>query len=553
MPGHYSSRANGIFSVCTPTGGTLIPACGSAWAMQLSGRDSVCLATIGDAATRQGEFYEALAFAAQERLPVIFVVEDNKYGISTPTARFLPFNLGIFSDELTVKVNARYPDEVYDAGRAAVDRARSGQGPTVLWCDLDRLSSHTSSDDHRVYRPMEDIEEMSGRDPIRLLAEELRASGELDDDGFTRMQEEVTRQVDEDYLRAEREADPRPEETLLHNFGEEPAPEAPPIQPGRMTMVSAINATFRKALEEDPKIIMFGEDIEDPKGGVFGLTKGLSESFPRQVFNSPLAEATILGTAVGMACAGMKPVFELQFIDFAPPGWNQLVTNISTLRWRSFGDWKCPMVVYAPYGAYLPGGSLWHSQSNEGMLAHVSGIKIAIPSTPEDAAGLFWTAIHGDDPVFILIPKHIFRKQADVTQIEPVPLGKAKVVKEGSDVTLVTWGNCLELAHEAAGRSGADVEIIDLRSIIPCDYDTIVASVEKTGRLVVVHEDNQTCGFGQAILAEMTRIPARWDLFLSPPQLVARDDVPIGYNPIYEYAALPDVGQVVEAIQTAMA
>jgi len=317
-------------------------------------------------------------------------------------------------------------------------------------------------------------------------------------------------------------------------------------------MVGAINTTFRKALESDPKIIFFGEDIEDPKGGVFGVTKGLSESFPNQVFNSPLAEATIMGVAVGMAAYGMKPVFELQFIDFIAPGWNQITTNMSTLRWRSFGDWKCPCVIYAPYGAYLPGGSLWHSHSNEALLAHVPGIRLAIPSTPEDAAGLLWTAIHSDDPTFVLVPKHIFRKQMDITSVDPIPFGKAKVIREGSDVTLVTWGNCIELALEASDKVSASIEVIDLRSIVPCDYDTIVESLEKTGRLVVLHEDNQTGGFGQTVIAEITRVPERWNLFLSPPQLVARDDVHIGYNPIYEYAALPDVQHVIDAIQIVM-
>jgi 2-oxoisovalerate dehydrogenase E1 component len=555
MPGHYSSRERNVFSVCTPTGGSLIPACGTAWSLKLSGSDGLCLASIGDAATRQGEYYEAVAFAVQEMLPVLFVVEDNKFGISTPTEQFLPFNLDLFSQTHIVRVDARRAGVVHEAGRAAAEKARSGGGPTVLWCDLDRLSSHTSSDDHRVYRSLDEIEEMQHRDPIRLLAEELIASGELGEATYKAMQEEVATLVDEDYRRAEKEVDPRPAELMLHSFGEAPPPERPPIPENtRMTMVSAINTTFRKALENDPGVVFFGEDIEDPKGGVFGLTKGLSDAFPKQVFNSPLAEATILGVAVGMASTGMRPVFELQFIDFISPGWNQLVTNISTLRWRSFGEWKCPMVLYAPYGAYLPGGSLWHSMSNEGMLAHVPGIKIAIPSTPEDAAGLFWTAIHGDDPHMILIPKHIFRKQVDVGSVEPVPFGKAKVVREGTDVTLVTWGNCLEPAHEAAeGLEGeASVEIVDLRSIVPCDYETITASLEKTGRLVVVHEDNQTCGFGQSILAEMTRVPERWNLFLSPPQLVCRDDVQIGYNPIYEYAALPDVERVLEAIRVVM-
>lgn len=552
MPGHYSNRELNVFSVCTPTGGSLLPACGTAWAMKLEGSDNVCLASVGDAASRQGEFFEAIAYAAQEKLPVIFVVEDNKYGISTPTEKFLPFHLGILSDEIATKVDARYPEKVFRATTAAVAKARAGQGPTILWCDLDRLSSHTSSDDHRVYRKLDDIEEMTKRDPIRLLAEELIASGELDDAKWQELQDEVVSIVDQDYLKAEKEADPIATEVLEHNLLPEPAAEAPPIQSGRMTMVSAIGQTFRKALENDPKVIFFGEDIEDPKGGVFGLTKGLSDAFPKQVFNSPLAEATIMGCAVGMAAHGWKPVFELQFVDFFPPGWNQIITNMSTLHWRSFGDWKCPCVIYAPYGAYLPGGSLWHSQANEAYFAHTPGINVAIPSTPEDAAGLFWSAIRSENPCFILIPKHIFRMQREVASVSPVPFGKARVVREGTDVTVVTWGNCLELAEEAATKSNASLEVIDLRSIVPCDYETITASVEKTGRLVVIHEDNRTCGFGQAVIAEMTRLPERFNLFLSPPQLVAREDVHIGYNPIYEYAALPDIEQVLEAIRVTM-
>ncbi len=554
MPGHYSSRELNIFSVCTPTGGSLLPACGAAWGMKLNGQDSVCLASIGDAAARQGEFYEAVAFAVQEKLPVVFVVEDNKYGISTPTKKFLPFNLGILSEDRTVKLDARRPDLVYEAGADAVARARSGEGPTILWCDLDRLSSHTSSDDHRVYRKVEDIDEMMTRDPIRLLVEELLANGEITPAQWEEVQEQVAKEVDADYLKAEKEGDPKPSEVLAHNWGHNDLLEQPPIQSGKMTMVSAINGTFKKALENDPKVIFFGEDIEDPKGGVFGLTKGLSEAFPNQVYNSPLAEATILGCAVGLSAFGMKPVFELQFIDFISPGWNQVVTNISTLRWRSFGHWKCPMVVYAPMGAYLPGGSLWHSMSGEGYLAHTSGIRLAIPSTPEDAAGLFWTAIHGDDPTFILVPKHIFRKQMDVGNVEPVPFGKAKVIREGSDVTVVSYGNCLELAEEAAKQldKEASVEIIDLRSLVPCDYETVAKSLEKTGRLVVVNEDNKNLCFGQSLIAEMTSKPDYWNHFLSPPQLVAREDVPIGYHPTYEYAALPSVEQVVKAIRVTM-
>lgn len=554
MPGHYSSRKHNVMSVCTPTGGGLIPAAGTAWGMRLDGTDALVVATVGDAAMRQGEFYEAWAFAVQEKLPLILVVEDNKYGISTPTEHFMPLNFGGVVDSThLVKCNGRVVEDVHTCFTEAVRKARSGEGPTLVWLDLDRLSSHTSSDDHRVYRDAGDIDEMMKRDPITLLRDELIGAGELTQERFDEMQAEVVAEVDSAYLKAEAAEDPRADEVELHGWGEaRPAP-VPPIEAGPQTMVDAIVRTFTKGLENDPKYVFFGEDIEDPKGGVFGMTKGLSAAYPKQVFNAPLAEATIMGVAVGLAAYGYKPVFELQFVDFFTPGWNQILTNISTTRWRSFGEWKTPMTVYAPYGAYLPGGSLWHSQSNEAFFAHVPGIKIAIPSTPQDAAGLFWTAMHSDDPCFVFVPKHIFRKRVDVEAVEPVPFGSAKVVREGSDVTVVTWGNTLELAHEAADKLGASVEIIDLRSIVPCDYATIVKSLEKTGRLVVIQEDTRTCGFGQALIAEITGNPSWFSLLWSAPQLVSRGDVHIGFNPVYEYAALPSVDDVATAIQSTLA
>lgn len=555
MPGHYSSRELNVGSVCTPTGGGLIPATGVGWAMQLDGKDSVVVATVGDAAMRQGEFFEAWAFAVQEKLPVIFCIEDNKYGISTPTAHFMALNIpGIIAEDYVVKCDGRRPELVLQTTLEAVGKARRGEGPTLIWFDLDRLSSHTSSDDHRVYRDLDDIAEMADRDPIKLLRDELIESGELTMEQFEKMQEEIITLVDEEYRKAELAEDPKAEEVEDHCWGTPDRPEKPPIEAGPQTMVDAINKVFHKAVESDPDVVFFGEDIEDPKGGVFKLTEGLSANFPKQVFNSPLAEATVIGVAVGMAMYGKKPVFELQFVDFMAPAWNQIMTNISTTRWRSFGHWKTPMCIYAPYGAYLPGGSLWHSQANEAYLAHTPGIKLAIPSTPEDAAGLFWTAMHSDDPCFILVPKHIFRKRVDVKSIEPLGFGRAKVVREGSDVTIATYGNTLELAHEAADKLAVEVsiEVIDLRSIVPLDIETLTASVEKTGRLVVIQEDTKTCGFGQNVISEMVSDADRFSLFLASPQLVSRGDVHIGYNPIYEYAALPSVEEVVAAVRVTM-
>jgi 2-oxoisovalerate dehydrogenase E1 component len=269
-------------------------------AVQVGTENGRTIATIGDAAARQGEFYEAWAFAVQEKLPVIFILEDNKYGISTPTEKFMPFHLPLFDSEAIVKVDGRRPDDILEAGRTAINKARSGDGPTMIWLDLDRLSSHTSSDDHRVYRDLNEIEEMQHRDPIRLLSEELLKSGALTEAAFQAMQDEVFKLVDEDYIAAEKADDPIGEETMRDCWGDEVTAEAPPIAPGRQTMVSAINTTFRKALENDPKVVFFGEDIEDPKGGVFRLTAGLSSEFHDRVFNAPLAEATIAGVAIGM-------------------------------------------------------------------------------------------------------------------------------------------------------------------------------------------------------------------------------------------------------------
>jgi len=557
MPGHYSSRKLNIFSVATPTASQCIPAAGAAWGLKMDGRDSVVVCTVGEAATRQGEYYEAVAFGLQENLPLIMVVEDNQYGISTPTVRHNPYRLKVFHEDHVVFVNARNPDEVYAKGQTAIARARQGGGPTVLWCELDRLCSHTSSDDHRVYRSAEEIAAMTLRDPISVFARRLIESGQLDADEWRRWQVEISQQVEDEYLRAEAAPDVEPERVMDWLYGDPVAATPPPIKPGgSMTMVSAINDTLRAALAENERVIMMGEDIEDPKGGVFGLTKGLSTQFPGRVVNAPLAEATIIGTAVGLAATGYRPVFELQFIDFVSTAINQLMTQVASLRWRSLGEWSCPMVLIAPCGAYLPGGSLWHSQSNEGIWAHIHGLRVVIPSTPEDAAGLLWTSIHGNDPVLFLVPKHIFRKRLSVSEFPAVPLGRCAIRRTGTDVTLVTWGNGTELADEAAeraAREGISVEILDLRSIEPCDWEGVAASLAKTGRLVVMHEDSRTGGFGQAVVAEMTSHVERWNHFLAAPQLVARMDVHVPYCPTLEYTVLPTVEQILAAIRTVMA
>lgn len=556
MPGHYSDRSRNIWSVPTPTGANALPGCGVAWSMQLDDKPNIVVATVGDAASRQGEFYEAIAFAIERQLPIVFIVEDNNYGISTNTEKFNPFKLEVFNESHLVHIDARHPDRVFDAAGPALDKARSGGGPTVIVAELDRLCSHTSSDDHRVYRPQHEIDEMADRDPILVLSRELIDAGELTEEEWEKTKAEINAQVDAEYISAEAEPDPTPADLMTQLFDEPPTPESPPIEGGqKWRMVDAINQVFKHGLNSDPRYYFFGEDIEAPKGGVFGLTTDLSHEHPDRVFNSPLAEATIAGVGIGMACYGKRPVFEIQFIDFVGPAMNQISQNLTTLRWRTNGDWTCPVVMYAPYGAYLPGGSLWHSQANESVFAHFPGIRVVVPSTPEDATALMWTSMHSNDPTLFLIPKHLFRQQMEVpAEVPPVGFGEARIRQSGDDVTLVTWGNCIEQAFAASTALAGEcsVEIIDLRSIQPWDKETILRSVEKTGRLVIVQEDGRSCSVGQMIIAEILGDPESFCNFVSAPQLVSKADIHIGYNPIYEYAALPDTDQVINAIRLTM-
>jgi 2-oxoisovalerate dehydrogenase E1 component len=555
MPSHYSNRKLNVWSVPTPTGSQLLPACGMAWGMVLDGKRNVVITTVGDAASRQGDFYEAISFATERKLPVLFVVEDNAYGISSPTRKINPLALGVLPLEGWVKLDGSDVDAIHRIGLAALDHMRSGKGPVFLWTVMERLSSHTSSDDHKLYRSAEELAGLEKCDPIKNWKDQLIAEGVLTEDEFAQIDASIKERVRNEYSEAEKAEDPSPNELMANVFGRLPELNDEVLPPGKYRIGDTVNKTLRRGLEEDARRVIFGEDIEDPKGGVFRLTQRLSTEFPNQVFNSPLAESTILGVACGMASYGRRPVFELQFIDFIYPAFNELVTNIATLRWRSFGNWTCPAVIYAPYGAYLPGGSLWHSQANESVLSHYPGLYVVIPSTPEDAAGLLWTAMHAEDPVLFLIPKHMFWAERETTKpVLAVPFGKAHRHCEGNDVTVVAWGNTLEKCIEALDTVGIDtsVELFDLRSIVPWDKAAIEESVRKTGRLVIVQEDTENCSVGQMIITHVASQIELWNAMVAPPVLVSKGNVMIGYNPIYEYAALPDVQRIIAAIQRVM-
>src|SRR5947199_2621150 len=556
MPSHYSDADLHIWSVPTPTGSQLLPACGMAWGIQLDGKKNLVVTTVGDAATRQGDFFDAVCFGSGMKLPVLFLVEDSGYGISMPTRKNSPLALNVLQPANWRRIEGQDVQQVYDATAEAFEKIRAGAGPFFFWIRMERLSSHTSSDDQKLYRSAEELEALEKSDPLKCWKDQLIHEGAITAEEFAKLDNEVKERIRLEYTEAEKAENPSPNE-LLGNLSESPPKLNKEIlPPGKYRIGDTVNKTLRAGLEDDSRRILFGEDIEDPKGGVFRLTQKLSTEFPKQVFNSPLAESTILGVACGLAAYGKRPVFELQFIDFIYPGFNQLVTNISNLRWRSFGNWKCPAVVYAPYGAYLPGGSLWHSQANESSLAHYPGLNVVVPSTPEDAAGLLWTAMHGEDPVIFLIPKHLLWAEHEYAEpIRAVPLGRARQCTTGSDVTVVAWGNTIEKSLEVIAKINNEisVELIDLRSIVPWDKAAIEESVHKTRRLVVVQEDTENCSVGQMIISHVTSTSELWNAMISPPILVSKANVMIGYNPIYEYAALPDVERIVSAIRRSIA
>jgi len=571
MSSHFGSKKLGIFPSATPTAIQCLPCVGAAWGAKMEGRGAVSVCFIGDAATRSGEFYEALCLALQDELPVLFMVADNGYGISTPTEKMTPWNIGALNPAICGRTDGRDAIALGKAARRAVSELRAGNGPRVLWCELDRLWSHTLSDDHRVYRTSDEIEEMAGRDPLFCLRDQLVQCGALTLSDWKDELAAIAEQVDADYQSAERApvaasatthvlAPPLASADFLPAAGNffpasphlngSGAPKTPAIAKGDETMVEALNEELRRQLRDDERVLMFGEDIEDPKGGVFGMTRGLSGEFGSRVVNSPLAEATIVGAGVGLAATGWKPIFEIQFVDFLAPAWNQLAHQAATLRWRTEGEFSCPLVLLAPCGAYLPAGGPWHSQTGEGWWTHTPGLRVAVPSTPRCAVHLLREALSCDDPTLLLLPKRLFRRA--LPPLAGSEHSGALVRRSGRDATILTWGNTVELGLEAAAilaNENIEAEVIDLRGLVPCDWEAIETSLAKTGRLIVVQEDNETSSFGATILAKVASQPRTWDLLAAPPQLVTRPDVHVPFHPALEASVLPDGEGIADAVR----
>lgn len=564
MPEHFSSRELKLVAQTACTGSQYLPAIGAAKAIKAEGGSEVIYVESGEGATSEGEFFEALNWAARENLPVLFVVQNNGYAISTPqkyqtasTMHGIAAGFGVTS----IEVDGTSAHDIYDQLEPMIAAMRHGAGPVLVEAHVPRLDSHSSSDDHRKYRAPDEPAALPARDPILRLEREFLNERVLTQGEIHRMRDEVAREVQA----AADWADSQPEPStadLLENIYE-PAPgisagtEPAYVSSEPVTMIDAINHGLREEMERNPKLVMWGEDIADPKAGVFGVTRGLRDRFGDRVTNAPLAEASIAGVAGGMAMAGYNLVIELQFGDYIWPAAMQLRNEIPTVRWRSNGVWSCPVVVRITVGGYIKGGP-WHSACIENFFAHIPGWRVVFPSCAEDAKGLIKTAARSGDPVVFLEHKGLYRKPQAKT-LEPgadylVPFGKGRVCRAGTGVTVVTWGSTVYLAFDAARKLEAQnrsVEVIGLRSIVPFDEELIYASVRKTKRVVIAHEDSLTAGFGAEIAARIAEHCI--DALDAPVVRVAAKDSFVPNAPALEPAVLPSVEDVKRAIERVLA
>ena len=552
MPSHFSNRSLGIFSPSSSIASSLLPGCGLAWGLKLDAISGVVVATVGDAGTRQGDFYEAIALARDWQLPMLFLVEDNGLGISTDTAISNPLHLGVLNPSLWHVIDGCDAQAVFREVEHAMQLIRDGKGPCFLWLKLERLSSHTSNDDHSIYRSPQELIRANARDPLLIFRQQLVANGEIDHYSFEQLENSIFHDVELAYDRSLLEESPPSHPANHHTSIHECI--VPPLLhddwPQEMTMAKAVNQILCKCLAKSPDVVLFGEDIEDPLGGVFRLTKGLSGRFPGRVRNSPLAESSIVGAAVGLAAYGKRPIVELQFIDYIFPGLQHFANHLASLEWRSQGDWSVPAVFYAPCGAYLPAGGMWHSQSLASLLLQFPSLQVAIPSSPDDAMGLFWTAIHSIQPTFILLPKQLlWKSQPFAPPLQPLPFGSARIWQKGNDLTIVTWGNGVDLVVKALQslQKQHSIELIDLRSLAPIDLQAVLSSVRKTRRLMVVQEELEICSVGQHLVSSLLpELPAHH--LLRPPCLLSRLPFPIGFHPALEEAVLPSLDDIITAI-----
>jgi 2-oxoisovalerate dehydrogenase E1 component len=540
-------------------------------------KDEVVCATGGDGATSEGEFYESLNAASLARLPVLFLIEDNGYAISVPVeAQTAGGNISRlvsgYPNLHLEEVDGTDVRSSVEALRRAIAHCRERRGPALVHGHVLRLHSHSLSDDQRLYKTPEELAEELRRDPLPKYAALLESEGILSPQQRAQLEQEVRQEVEEAAEQALRAPGPQPETIRQHVYSSTVDPtsrefeRSPRLSGQPLTMVESLNACLRDELRRDPRVVLFGQDIADcsreknlpkvkGKGGVFKVTHGLQREFgSRRVYNAPIAEGNIVGRAIGLALRGLKPVVEIQFFDYIWPAMMQIRDEMAVLRWRSVGNFSCPAVIRAACGGYLSGGSIYHSQSGESIFTHIPGLRVVLPSNALDASGLLRTAIRCDDPVLFLEHKHLYRQPYNRSPYPGpdfmIPFGKASLVREGKDLTVVTYGAVVQKALQAAEKlaeEGVSAEVLDLRSLNPYDWDAIAASVRKTSRVLVAHEDCLSWGFGAEIAARIAE--EMFHELDAPVKRVGAEDTYVAYHPIHEREILPQAHDLERAMR----
>ncbi|MFL5471815.1 MAG: thiamine pyrophosphate-dependent enzyme [Gemmatimonadales bacterium] len=593
MPSHWGHPALNIVSTSSPTGTQFLQAVGTAEAGLRAKKvgdplveatratdDDIVWVTTGDGTTSEGEFWESLNSACNLKVPVLYLVEDNEYAISVPVevntaGGSISKLVSGFPDLFIQTCDGTDVVESYEVLGRAVEYCRQRKGPALVHAKVIRPYSHSLSDDEKFYKTESMRGEEAKRDPIARTAKLLQELGYAMEEDLQRIGDEVNAEIQAatDEALASPQPDPSTAMRYLYSPDVDPTAEQfdteddPRFSGNETTMVDLINATLKDEMRRDPRIVVFGEDVADcsreelleevkGKGGVFKVTAGLQREFGgTRVFNSPLAEANIVGRAVGMAVRGLKPVVEIQFFDYIWPAYMQLRNELALMRWRSNNAFAAPVVVRVTYGGYLKGGSVYHSQTGAAVFTGVPGLRVICPSTSLDANGLLRTAIRCDDPVMFLEHKHLYRqtynKAPNPGPNFMSPFGKAKVVRPGSDLTVVTYGAVVQRTLMAAkaleDQQGLSVEVIDLRSLSPVDWDTIYESVRKTNRVIVAYEDSLSWGYGAEIAA---RIADETFAFLDAPvKRVAATDTFVAYAPELEDVILPQVESLKRAME----
>tara|TARA_B100001105_G_scaffold147652_1_gene118405 strand:+ start:18795 stop:20801 length:2007 start_codon:yes stop_codon:yes gene_type:complete len=560
MPQHYGHKDLRIVSQSSPTGTQFLQAVGCAMSRKWEKTKEVVYVSSGEGSTSEGEFHEALNWASREKLPVIFHIQDNQYAISVhiseqTSGASVYTMVGGYQNLSRFDIDGTSFFEADLAFKQAVDRARKGKGPSVIISRVVRLLPHSSSDDQRKYRSHKDLESDKKRDPIDQFEKYCVNKKAVSTKDFESIRKKVSDQVNKDAEWADNQNHPETSTALDHVYSDKIPIKETSLKTinDKVVLVDAINHAMAEEMSLNKKMVIYGQDIADPKGGVFTATKGLTQQFGKdRVFNSPLAEASIIGTAIGLAVTGWKPCVEIQFGDYIWPAMMQIRNELASMRYRSNGNWKCPLVIRVPVGGYIH-GAICHSQSIDGYFMHMPGVKIAYPSNASDAKGLLKAACRMDDPVIFMEHKGLYRQGFSATP-EPdknyiLPFGKAKIVQAGNIVTIITWGAMVQKCIEAVKSCELDkdiVEIVDLRTLNPLDYKTISSSVKKTGKVLVVHEDNLTNGPGAEIAALIA--DTNFENLDGPVKRVGSADAHVPYNWYLEEEVLVQTSDIQNAL-----